>query len=59
MLFNQERFGMFIHYGIYSVGAWHEQAQWQLGIPKEEYGKSPKQECVDEWLNEANKCGVE
>ncbi len=64
MLFNQERFGMFIHYGIYSVGAWHEQAQWRLGIPKEEYVKyaenfAPRHGCVDAWLNEAKECGVE
>ena len=23
--FHQKRFGMFIHWGLYSVAAWHEQ----------------------------------
>ena len=39
MLFQDERFGLFVHWGIYSVGGWHEQEQWRRGISKQEYIK--------------------
>lgn len=37
MLFKDERFGMFIHFGIYAQAGWHEQHQLRLGVAKEEY----------------------
>ena len=37
-LFNR-RLGMFIHWGIYSVGGLHEQEQCRYGVPRAEYGK--------------------
>lgn len=39
MLFKDERFGMFIHFGIYAENGWHEQDQLRRNIPKEEYVK--------------------
>lgn len=39
MLFQDERFGMFIHFGIYAQLGWHEQHQLRLGVPKEDYIK--------------------
>ena len=39
MLFKDERFGMFIHFGIYAQTGWHEQYQVRMGVPKEEYVK--------------------
>lgn len=33
------RLGMFVHWGIYSVGGWHEQEQMRRGIPRDEYAK--------------------
>jgi len=64
MLFQNERFGMFIHYGIYSVGKFHEQEQWRRGIPADEYVKykdsfHPQPGCVDKWLSLAKKAGME
>jgi len=38
-LWKEKRFGMFIHWGIYSVTGWHEQYQMHAQIPKEEYIK--------------------
>ncbi|MBC8125941.1 MAG: alpha-L-fucosidase [Gloeobacteraceae cyanobacterium ES-bin-144] len=35
----QNRFGMFVHWGLYSIEGWHEQDQWRRAIPREEYGK--------------------
>ncbi|MCK9479778.1 MAG: alpha-L-fucosidase [Firmicutes bacterium] len=37
MLFNTRRFGLFVHWGLYSIPAWHEQIQWRMDMPKEEY----------------------
>jgi alpha-L-fucosidase len=31
------RWGLFLHYGIYSNGEYHEQEQWRLEIPREKY----------------------
>ena len=39
MLFKTDRFGMFIHFGIYSTAAWHEQHQLRLNVKKDEYIK--------------------
>ncbi len=39
MLFKTDRFGMFIHFGIYSAAGWHEQMQLRRNVPKEEYIK--------------------
>ena len=33
------RLGMFVHWGIYSVGEWHEQEQYRAGLSRAEYGK--------------------
>ncbi|MBD3305541.1 glycoside hydrolase [candidate division KSB3 bacterium] len=32
----QRRWGLFLHYGIYSNGEYHEQEQWRRDIPREE-----------------------
>lgn len=64
MLFQQERFGMFVHWGIYSVNGWHEQEQWRRNVPKDEYAKladvfNPQRFCVDEWLKLMKDVGME
>ena len=33
------RLGMFVHWGIYSVGGWHEQEQMRKGMDRAEYEK--------------------
>ncbi|MEK6794769.1 MAG: alpha-L-fucosidase [Spirochaetota bacterium] len=37
--FFENRFGMFIHWGLYSINGWHEQDQWRRAIPKAQYVK--------------------
>ena len=64
MLFQDERFGMFVHWGIYAVGGWHEQEQWRKGVPKEEYVKyaeafCPEENSPDAWLSLAKQAGME
>ncbi len=64
MLFQDERFGMFVHWGIYAVGGWHEQEQWRKNVPKEEYIKYAKQfnpegYSPDAWFSLAKDAGME
>lgn len=35
----ERRFGMFIHFGLYAIHAWHEQEQWRAKVPRAEYEK--------------------
>ena len=32
-------YGLFIHWGLYAIPAWHEQDQWRRGIKRSEYEK--------------------
>lgn len=55
MLFKTKRFGAFIHYGIYSQNAWHEQDQLRRRIPKETYIKlqdtfNPTEFNAEDWV---------
>jgi alpha-L-fucosidase len=61
--FFEKRYGMFIHWGLYSITAWHEQYQWRARIPKEEYVKlldqwNPKKFNPDEWLDLMEMAGM-
>jgi alpha-L-fucosidase len=42
--FFDKRYGMFIHWGLYSIQGWHEQQQWRARIPRAEYIK-----LKDQW----------
>lgn len=54
--FFEKRYGMFVHWGLYSIPAWHEQHQWRARVPRAEYvrlaGKwNPKKFNPVEWLD--------
>jgi len=54
--FFEKRFGMFVHWGIYSIPAWHEQYQWRARIPRAQYVKyadefNPKKFNPEQWLD--------
>jgi hypothetical protein len=34
--FFQKRYGMFVHWGLYSILGWHEQHQWRARVPRAE-----------------------
>lgn len=59
----QRRFGMFIHWGLYSINGWHEQDQWRHRIPRAEYVKlaqrwNPVRFNPDRWLDVAERTGM-
>ena len=41
--FFQKRFGLFLHWGLYSIAGWHEQYQWRGHVPRAEYAKLREQ----------------
>lgn len=62
--FIENRFGLFVHWGLYAIPAWHEQHQWRGRVPREEYEKlaaqfNPVRYDPDEWLDLAEEAGME
>lgn len=61
--FFEKRFGMFVHWGLYSIPAWHEQHQWRARVPRKEYIKyasnwNPVKFNPDSWLDIMEKAGM-
>ncbi len=59
----QARYGMFIHWGLYSINGWHEQDQWRRRIPRAEYVKlqqqwNPVHFDPDHWIDLAEAAGM-
>ena len=59
----EARFGMFVHFGLYSQMGRHEWAQVCENIPPEEYAQladsfKPKEGCCREWAALAKKAGM-
>jgi len=62
--FLERRFGLFVHWGLYAIPAWHEQQQWRDRVPREEYEKlaaqfNPVRYDPDQWLDVAEETGME
>ena len=62
--FFNKRFGLFIHWGLYSIDEWHEQMQYRRSIPRKEYEKlinrfNPVDFDPDKWLDIAEETGME
>ena len=62
--FLEKRFGMFIHWGIYAAGGWHEQQQYRQAMTRKDYlplmkSFDPTQFNPDAWLDQAQACGME
>lgn len=61
--FYKKRFGMFIHWGLYSIPGWHEQYQYRGRIPRSEYAKladqwNPTSFDPDKWLDLMEEAGM-
>ena len=62
--FFQKRFGMFVTWGIYSLGAWQEQHMYRKEMTREEYVPfmhrfNPVNFNPDAWLDLAEQAGME
>jgi alpha-L-fucosidase len=62
--FFEKRFGLFLHWGLYAVGGWHEQDQYSRNISRREYAKqmqvfNPVQFDPEAWLDMAQAAGME
>lgn len=62
--FFQKRYGMFIHWGLYAIGGFHEQEQFRKNISRKEYAAYQKQFCPTkfdprQWIRTAKACGME
>lgn len=58
------KFGMFIHWGLYSLTGYHEQVRWRFFTPRAEYRKlmnefDPVKFDPDEWVRLAKDAGME
>ena len=61
--FFERRYGMFVHWGVYSIPGWHEQHQWRAKVPRAEYVKladqwNPKKFNPEEWLDVMEEAGM-
>lgn len=59
-----KRFGMFVHWGLYSIPGWHEQHQWRGKIERDTYSKlskkwNPHKFNPDVWLDLVEEAGME
>lgn len=58
------KFGMFVHWGLYSLTGYHEQVRWRFFTPRAEYRKlinefNPVKYDPDEWVRLAKDAGME
>jgi alpha-L-fucosidase len=61
--FFEKRYGMFVHWGLYSIPGWHEQHQWRARVPRAEYVKlasqwNPGKFNPEEWLDTMEMAGM-
>ena len=62
--FFKKRFGLFVHWGLYAIPAWHEQVQQRTSIPREQYEKlskkwNPAKFNPERWLDLMQDAGME
>jgi alpha-L-fucosidase len=60
----RRRFGLFLHWGLYSIHGFQEQEQWRARVPRAEYVKlqqqwNPVKFDPDAWLDLARDAGME
>ncbi len=62
--FFEKRFGLFVHWGLYAIPAWHEQMQQRAGISRHQYTKlieqwNPLEFNPERWLDMMQEAGME
>ena len=63
-MFRTKRFGMFIHWGLYSIRGWHEQEQWRYPVESKQYQSYmkqfyPKKYDPNAWVTAAKQAGMD
>ncbi|MCC5930668.1 MAG: alpha-L-fucosidase [Cyclobacteriaceae bacterium] len=61
--FFQKRYGMFVHWGLYAIPAWHEQHQWRAKMSRKDYVQlaemwNPVQFNPEQWLDLMEEAGM-
>jgi alpha-L-fucosidase len=61
--FFERRYGMFVHWGLYSIPGWHEQHQWRARVSRSEYVKlaaqwNPVKFNPGQWLDLLEEAGM-
>jgi alpha-L-fucosidase len=61
--FFERRYGMFVHWGLYSIPGWHEQHQWRGRVERKEYIKlasqwNPVKFNPEQWLDLMEEAGM-
>ncbi len=61
--FFERRYGMFVHWGLYAIPAWHEQHQWRARVERNKYVKlaehwNPKKFNPEMWLDLMEEAGM-
>ena len=61
--FFENRFGMFVHWGLYAIPGWHEQYQWRFHVERNKYVKlkdqwNPINFDPDKWLDLLDAAGM-
>lgn len=61
--FFSHRLGLFVHWGIYALGKWHEQEQFRFPLPRDVYARrisefDPVEFEPDAWLDAAEGAGM-
>jgi alpha-L-fucosidase len=61
--FFEKRYGMFVHWGLYSIPGWHEQHQWRGRVERSEYVKlanqwNPTKFNPEQWLDLMEEAGM-
>lgn len=62
--FFKQRYGMFVHWGLYSIPGWHEQHQWRARVPRADYVKlaqqwNPVKFNPEQWLDLMQEAGMQ
>ncbi len=62
--FFEKRYGMFVHWGLYSIPGWHEQHQWRARVERKEYVKlaqqwNPVKFNPEKWLDLLEEAGMQ
>lgn len=63
-VFFERRFGLFVHWGLYAIPAWHEQILWRGEMKRKDYEQlihrfNPVSFDPDAWLDMAEQTGMQ